>query len=204
MKLLMTKLYKYIKRLWTKNKLFDGDNALYKHYVKNSNVYFEYGVGASTKFVLEETNARVIAVDTSKSWINSVMTTSKNHLSRATIIHVDLGELVSWGRPKGYSKAENFSDYTNIIWEQNFDPDLVLIDGRFRVCCFLTCLKKAKPGTWIIFDDYVERSHYHFVEKYLKPTEICGRQALFRTPDRPQFELESLDSDIESFRFVMD
>ena len=38
-----------------------------------------------------------------------------------------------------------------IVWLD----DCVLVDGRFRVCCFLTSLKNAEQGTRIIFDDYV-------------------------------------------------
>jgi hypothetical protein len=36
-------------------------------------------------------------------------------------------------------------------------PDLVLIDGRFRLACFLHPLLAAAPGTPILFDDYTNR-----------------------------------------------
>ena len=45
-------------------------------------------------------------------------------------------------------------------------PKLVIVGGRFRVCYFLTSLKFAEEGTKILFDDYANRPHYHFVEKY--------------------------------------
>ena len=52
--------------------LFDGDDKLFKSYLKNCKLYFEYGVGASTRWVLENSNSNIIAVDTDKEWINFV------------------------------------------------------------------------------------------------------------------------------------
>ena len=43
--------------------LFDGDDYLFKKYVKNCDIYFEYGVGKSTNYVIENTKAKIVAVD---------------------------------------------------------------------------------------------------------------------------------------------
>ena len=83
-------------------------------------------------------------------------------------------------------------------------PKLVLVDGRFRVCCFLTSLKFAKEGTKIIFDDYIDRPYYHFVEKYLPREMECGRQCLFIVPSKSKIDMNELNKDIDSFRNVMD
>ena len=124
--------------------------------------------------------------------------------SRLTTRFCDLGEIGSWGRPKTYHYRHLFSEYTDFLWNQEKTPDLVLVDGRFRVCSFLTCCKKAPPGTKIIFDDYLERPEYHVVEEYLKPLKVDARQALFVIPDKKILDMDRLDSDIERFRFVMD
>ena len=83
-------------------------------------------------------------------------------------------------------------------------PKLVLVDGRFRVCCFLTSLKFAEAGTKIIFDDYVNSPHYHFIEKYVSRINQCGRQCLFIVPTKSKIDMNSLNKDIDAFRFVMD
>ena len=98
----------------------------------------------------------------------------------------------------------NFPDYTDYIWKQSEKPTLVLIDGRFRVCCFLTSLKFAEAGTKIIFDDYVNRPYYHFIEKYVSRINECGRQCLFIVPSKIKIDIDSLNKDIDAFRFVMD
>ena len=47
--------------------LFDGDDNLFKKYLKNCKIYFEYGVGQSTIWVLENTKCIIISVDTDKT-----------------------------------------------------------------------------------------------------------------------------------------
>lgn len=124
---------------------------------------------------------------------------------RLNIHHLDLGPVGKWGRPLSYRYYENFNDYTDYLWRQTLKPDLVLIDGRFRVCCMLTCLKYADEGTRIIFDDYINRPYYHeFVEKYVNRHNECGRQCLFIVPPKSSLDICSLNKDIELFRFVMD
>ena len=119
------------------------------------------------------------------------------------IKHIDLGKVGSWGTPISYIKSHNFKNYTDFIWEQSVKPKLVLIDGRFRVCCFLTSLKLADAGTKIIFDDYVNRPQYHYIEKYVSRIKECGRQCLFIVPPKKEIDMDLLDKDIELFRFVM-
>jgi hypothetical protein len=108
------------------------------------------------------------------------------------------------GRPLGYTRLENFNDYTDWIWMNDKKPNLVLVDGRFRVCCFLTSLIFAEKGTKIFFDDYTNRPHYHFVEKFIKPSETCGRQALFIVPKRGVLDIRGIKEAIVKFRFVFD
>ena len=79
-----------------------------------------------------------------------------------------------------------------------------MIDGRFRVCCFLTSLKFADPGTIIIFDDYSKRPYYHYVEKYVSSFKSYGNQSLFIVPPKNELDMVSLNKDIEAFRFVME
>ena len=53
-------------------KLFDGDDSLFKDLLKNSKNYGEYGCGLSTEWVLKNTNADIVSVDSSKVWINKI------------------------------------------------------------------------------------------------------------------------------------
>ena len=184
--------------------LFDGDDSCFKSEIKHAKIYGEYGCGKSTSWVIRNTDCKVIAVDTSPAWIGSVRNAHLGHEDRLDIHHADLGEVGAWGRPVGYQRNAVFPEYTDFLWTRANMPDLVLIDGRFRVCCFLTSLKFADPGTKIIFDDYTIRPHYHFIEKYTPRIRECGRQCLFIVPSKSTLDMHALDRDINSFRFVME
>lgn len=183
------------------NLLFDGDDKVFKEMVSKVNIYGEYGVGKSTVWVSNNTNANIISVDSDKQWIKKI----KPKLSSKTQSHffyIDLGKLEGWGRPKSYSKRDKFIKYVNSIWMLKKKPELVLIDGRFRVCCFLTALKYGKPGSIIVFDDYRDREYYHFVEEFVKPSYMNGRQAIFYIPTN--IDQGKVDEFIQKFIFVMD
>jgi len=160
--------------------LFDGDDALFKDLIKETKTYFEYGCGKSTEFVFCHTAAYIRAVDTSQQWVHKTQSLAKKGQDdRLSITWIDVGEVGDWGRPTSFSKRQNFRKYADHLWLGNNEPDLVLIDGRFRVLCFLTTAKHAPVGTKILFDDYVNRPFYHVAEEYLNRLDVCGRQALF-------------------------
>ena len=165
-----------------KNILFDGDDEIFKKHVIESKFYFEYGVGKSTKWVLENTRSNIIAVDSDKKWIDRVCN-ENSFKERIQTIWVDLGALTDWGRPVSYNMRDNFITYINAVWGFKKKADVILIDGRFRVACFLYSLLNAKKGSFIFFDDYNNRPWYHIVEEIVPLHSTCGRQAIFQIPE---------------------
>ena len=196
------------KRLTQRNRplgLFGGDDLMFKQLAAAVKVYGEYGCGESTKWVVDNTDAKVISVDTAREWVEFVHLQSKVNAGRCTLQHIDVGPVGAWGYPISHNNVEGFELYTDFIWSmEGPEPELVLIDGRFRVCCFLTCLKYAPAGTQIIFDDYVSRPCYHYVERHVERKDECGDQCLFIVPAKDELNFEALDSDIRSFRHVME
>ena len=69
-----------------------------------------------------------------------------------------------------------------LIRSRGLVPDLVLVDGRFRVACFLASILYARPGCRILFDDYAERSYYHTVTRFVPPARMIERMAEFSVP----------------------
>ena len=183
-----------------KSTLFNGNDAMFKLMIQNASEYVEVGCGQSTVFALNNPNIKkVVAIDTSEHWLELVNSVSKN--SKLTIHHSDFGELGAWGRPKGYNQISKIHDYSSAMFKY-CNPDLILIDGRFRVYCFLYACVNGKPGTNIIFDDYYGRDYYHIVEDIIKPIDSCGPQALFHLdPDVDRIKAKDL---MTKFEFVMD
>ncbi len=180
--------------------LFEGNDYLFKKYLDNCNFYFEYGVGASTNWVLENTSSQIIAVDTDKKWIETINIANKS--SQIKLNWINLGDLEKWGRPKSYVYKEHFIDYISNVWQFNIKADVVLIDGRFRVACFLYSLINAKAGSIIIFDDYNNRQYYHIIEEIVPIYKIYGRQAVFRVPKH--FNRSSAENMLNKFLYVFD
>ena len=180
-------------------RLFDGDEASFIKHVSKAKIYAEYGVGQSTDWVYQNTSAKILAVDTSMQWIEKV--TADKTAPRLDVQWVDLGELGDWGWPLTYKQRDNFIQYVKSPWGRSATPDVVLIDGRFRVCCFFTSLLQAAPGTIIVFDDYIVRPHYHIVEELLPPFEWCGRQAIFSVP--AEFDRQRALTLADRFLYVM-
>jgi hypothetical protein len=186
-----------------KPSLFDGDDELFKANIRDESIYFEYGCGASTLWVANNHKCRIYSVDSSPVWVDKVKK-DIGGLGGINVHWADVGKVGPWGTPTGYQKNDNFPDYTDWLWSQGVQPDIVLIDGRFRVCCFLTSLLYAERGVKIFFDDYKNRPEYHYVEKYLKPINECGRQAMFVVPEKEKLLIDCTQKDIEYFRFVFD
>ena len=61
-----------------------------------------------------------------------------------------------------------------------------------------------KKGTKIIFDDYIDRPRYQFVEKYLSLSKESLRQARFEVTSKTEIDMVELEKDIVSFRNVFD
>ena len=139
------------------------------------------------------------SIETSPDW-HAMM--SSKLLGRAQIIHVDLGPTGDWGRPLNYEHRARFLDYCDVGFQEGYQPDLILIDGRFRVACFLTCIAFADPGTKIIFDDYPSRGHYQVVEEVVQPLSVNRRQALFERPEH--IDTDRIMALRNQFAFVMD
>ena len=95
---------------------------------------------------------------------------SENHF-----LHANIGLTEFWGKPAftKYSpeRLRRWSRYPRLPWKSleavGVVPDLILIDGRFRVACMLECLIHLNDqSTAICFDDYFDRESYTIVERF--------------------------------------
>ena len=180
--------------------LFGGDDVLFKSAFEGATVYGEYGVGASTIWVAEQHSIPMIGVDSSREWIDHVSSRIENTDWHPR--YVDIGPLANWGYPKCHAMRHNYGAYSESLWDGDLSPDLVLVDGRFRVACFLTTLLRAAPGTKIIFDDYADRPLYHLVEEFCPPSARSYRQALFVVPHN--LDRAAIEKTRDAFTMVID
>lgn len=148
-------------------------NKLIEEY-KKSNCILEYGGGGST-FLASSMNKKIFCVESDKKWSDLI---SKQ--TNAIVHYVDIGPTKKYGHPKDFSNKKNWTNYPNSIWDiKNFEqPDLILIDGRFRVACFLISCLRTNKKIKILFDDF-DRKEYQIVKNNFKINEKHGRLAIF-------------------------
>lgn len=166
--------------------------------------YLEYGSGSTTRMAARLRVPFVYSVESNPAYARSVRR-AVQHDRKGTEVHVitiDIGEISTFGYPLDKSSCAQWSNYPNAIWRRltqaGLTPDLVLIDGRFRVACFLTTLLQARPGTTVLFDDYAGREdRYGCVETYLQPDSLVERMAVFTVPD--ELPVRSIVLDLAKF-----
>lgn len=143
----------------------------------------EYGSGGSTLLAMRLKVPHVFSVESDLSWTRNLEErVSQDFPSQHCVIHhVDIGPTKEWGRPADNSGFARYHRYPADVWDrQDFvDPDVVLIDGRFRTACFLATILRARKPLTILFDDYVDREYYHWIENIVAPVAHAGRMARF-------------------------
>jgi hypothetical protein len=149
-----------------------------KSYAKASMI-LEYGSGGST-ILATELGKKVISVESDKDWA-ARLSAQLAPVPGAVIHHVDIGPTAKWGMPTRPRFHGRFHHYALSIWDRPDlgEPDLVLIDGRFRSACLVAVMLRAKRPTTVLFDDYEDRTNYRGVEKLARKEEIVGRMARF-------------------------
>jgi hypothetical protein len=155
--------------------------------LKGSRYYCEFGSGFSTLLASKIKGLSLMTFETDLSYLDYIQ--KKSHeievVSRNKFTHLDIGPTKEWGWPISNSQEKFFPNYIaasqRAMKANSFFPDLILIDGRFRVSTFLSCILQF-PGANVLFDDYVDREYYHAVESIIKPKKFVGRIAHFKVP----------------------
>lgn len=188
---------------------FDSDDTinLFISKLSKSKIYLEYGSGGST-FLAVKYGVPFISIDSDNHFIKSLKNKIKSENlsmnSNQNLIYADIGVTESWGYPVKYNKISNekikqfrkYSDIPDYFTDCNLFPDLVLIDGRFRVACALKVIKylKLNKGWTILFDNYRDRKEYYIVEKYANCDYMIGKMAVFTSAK--SFRPEEIDKEI--------
>lgn len=158
-----------------------NDLAMFQKYLQKAKIYFEYGCGGSTFQASRRLNIeKVSTVESDLFWLNKVKETSNEKIN---FIYCDLKTLPNtWGNPGKESKLEDWKLYSDALSLNNSNPDLILIDGRFRVCCCLKAFRLISNDCIICFDDFLNRPEYKVVLDYFTIKEkTCDNRMVILT-----------------------
>lgn len=150
---------------------------------QNADVILEYGSGGSTVLAGEMPNKTVFSVESDAQWAEGLQTWFVNNPPRSPVhIHaVDIGPTGDWGTPINQRGWRRYHQYPLSVWNRAdfLHPDVVLIDGRFRLACLLAVLHQISRPIVALFDDYRNRKPYHRAEHLIQPSSFIGRMARF-------------------------
>ena len=127
-----------------------------------------------------------MSVETDPQWISHL----REHRSiakaersgRLCLLHADVGPVGNWGIPTGEHGTERYANYAPLPWAICDNPDLVLVDGRFRVASALVALLRGGSKTKIAFHDFWERPHYHAILPFVDCEDSADTLAIFKKP----------------------
>jgi len=170
--------------------------------------YVEYGMGGSTRFAGSIPSIqRITSVDTSLEWIQNVQRDPEvkggYDSGRIKLVHIDLGPLAEWGNPANEDRRDHWPEYCGVIHGVEPAPQLVYVDGRFRVSCVLEAVGRLGTSAVIVVHDFWDRPQYHIVLELTNVLASSDRMVALRkrtvTFNETLFNLLR-----ESYRYVKD
>ncbi len=140
---------------------------LFTTFLSPARSYFEYGMGGSTVLAARKVKGPLYAVESDEAWIAKVAESIGPSEAERKLIYADIGPTKKWGVPSSDIRKDHYPKYSGAIVESGIDDfDLCLVDGRFRVACFLQALRHLRPGCIVGIHDYRSRPKYHAVEQF--------------------------------------
>jgi len=143
----------------------------------------EYGTGGSTVFAAGETSAQILSIESDRDWAAKISAyLAQEGLDRpgVEIRWADIGPTGAWGKPTKSREWGKFHTYPMQPWrDASFDPDLVMIDGRFRLGCLVAAALHCRHPLTVLIDDYEGRPAYHRAEAIFPRTRMIGHMAQF-------------------------
>lgn len=163
-----------------------AESAFVREAYPKARMILEYGSGGST-VLAAKAGCRVISVESDRKWAEHLTEHLLPYADHAKVHHADIGPTGAWGVPMKVGEYAKFHAYALSVWDRPDleEPDLVLIDGRFRASCLVAVMLRAKRPTTVLFDDYAKRRYYHGVERLARMEEMIGRMARFTVTPGP-------------------
>ena len=166
------------------------ERELLESFLRCSRSYLEFGAGGSTHLACGLVSDRVVSVDSSRVWLDSVRTACAPGPLQPELVFADIGPIGEWGYPKDPDSRDLWPSYSQGIWRNSppVEADFCLVDGRFRVACALSCLLHGSQTTFTAVHDYACREKYHVLGSYADEVARSQNLSVFRrrrtVPDR--------------------
>lgn len=185
--------------LWTPSvDMTPAEESLLRKYFAKASNYLEFGSGGSTIAAVQYPNLKSIqVVENDPEWVRALHKNQDIQAAEGSgrlrfhvrdigpILKFGYGYPVATGHDEGFPVVQDeelrrkFASYWDIKDLTLENLDFVLVDGRFRVNCFLNVLKHAGADTHIAIHDYF-RPNYHVIENFAEKVESVGFLSIFK------------------------
>lgn len=179
--------YRFKKKFFKKNEFKlsskidfgnEKSNLFFINNLKKSKYYFEYGSGNST-LLAKKLGKRFTSIELDKKFY---LYLQKKINCKNNIKYIDIGPVGEFSYPlfKNKKKIIKYIKSINKLFSNQRHPDLILIDGRFRIACCINIfllIKKYKKKPIIIIDDFKKRKYYQILNKIFNIKKV-GRMGV--------------------------
>lgn len=160
----------------------DAELAMFIEYISGCKTYLEFGCGGSTCVAGALRIPMIDSVETDAAWIEKCRVLPELEDRTVRIHHVDIGAVGDWGKPKDFSRVRDWPDYFQSIWPMlRQPPDVILIDGRWRVACAAHAILEAPRSAVILFQGFWGRRYYHGVLPFVDVIDRADNLAVLRS-----------------------
>ena len=177
----------------------DKEITLFDSLVSCSRRYMEFGAGGSTCRAAATSKEWILSVDSSTEWLSKVAAQCGGNIK---LLHADIGKVGEWGVPLDADRRRDWPGYHERPWlePEAIESDFYLIDGRFRVACFIqSVLRSARSDAVFAIHDFSVRAHYHVVLPFVR--EIATSEQLSAFIRRPHFDRDAASAVLEKHRY---
>ncbi len=157
------------------------EKALFYKYLlaPTTRTYYEFGSGGSTYKAINAPNIdKIVSMESDTTYY--INTLSQLTSPKCERIFVDVGSFNNWGNPALGLPKSRYELYFKHISSISWVPDLVLIDGRWRVACALHTWRKIVGTETVVLVDDFQRPEYASILKYFNIIERAGNMVALK------------------------
>jgi len=162
----------------------DYEAKLFRSFMRCSTKYLEFGCGGSTCLAASLVSGSVITIDSSSEWLEKVSDHCRNTGSKVqpSMIYIDIGPTGDWGYPVDPATRDSWPNYHQRVWDddRSSEADMYLVDGRFRVACFMQILLHSKCNPVIAIHDFSSREFYHVISEVAREIARADDLSVFQ------------------------
>ena len=155
--------------------MMDEENIIaFLYFMKLENIYFEFGSGGSTN-IASYYKLKTYSVESDVSQHEKL----KSAGIIADYITIDL-KSKNLGYPGSGTTVEDYKKYIQ-SYKSEYNADIILIDGVFRVACAFDIFPKIRKDTIILVHDYKPENYHQYliIENYYIKVKTWGCLAAF-------------------------